>query len=361
MNRVFLIGNGFDLAHGLKTSYNDFIPYFVNTYFSKVLKEYNDNGTLVVPYKDDFFSIRPNKINPSTSYFPENELSAFIQTVTQEYTGDFNEELLLEIFVNYKIRLSGSNIEMNWFDVEEAYFTHLKRYAKLNDLVRTKRLNNFFSFLINSLRNYIEEISKENTVQKIEDYNQLFIYGLPFESADERLDNWDPKIILNFNYTDTITKHYSNTLKKDDKIIPIHGSYNDDIVFGYGDEMSDSYKLIEDISNNEYLRFFKSFSYFKNINYPNLERFIEFEEYEVFIVGHSCGLSDRLLLNYIFEHDNCSSITILHHGNVGTNIGTNNYTDLTMNISRHFKNKLKMRNRIKIFDPRFKMPQQTKK
>ena len=28
MNRLILIGNGFDLAHGLKTSYNDFINWY---------------------------------------------------------------------------------------------------------------------------------------------------------------------------------------------------------------------------------------------------------------------------------------------------------------------------------------------
>jgi hypothetical protein len=27
MNRIILIGNGFDLAHGLKTSYKDFIDW----------------------------------------------------------------------------------------------------------------------------------------------------------------------------------------------------------------------------------------------------------------------------------------------------------------------------------------------
>lgn len=28
MNRIILIGNGFDLAHGLKTSYADFIDWY---------------------------------------------------------------------------------------------------------------------------------------------------------------------------------------------------------------------------------------------------------------------------------------------------------------------------------------------
>lgn len=36
MNRVIFIGNGFDLAHGLKTRYEDFI----NWYWTKRVKEF---------------------------------------------------------------------------------------------------------------------------------------------------------------------------------------------------------------------------------------------------------------------------------------------------------------------------------
>lgn len=35
MNRIILIGNGFDLAHGLKTSYRDFIDDYWKTFIEK--------------------------------------------------------------------------------------------------------------------------------------------------------------------------------------------------------------------------------------------------------------------------------------------------------------------------------------
>lgn len=38
MNRIILVGNGFDLAHGLKTRYEDFI----NWYFEQLKKELSD-------------------------------------------------------------------------------------------------------------------------------------------------------------------------------------------------------------------------------------------------------------------------------------------------------------------------------
>ncbi|MDR1763164.1 MAG: bacteriophage abortive infection AbiH family protein, partial [Dysgonamonadaceae bacterium] len=38
MNRIILIGNGFDLAHGLKTSYKDFINDF---WINEIRKSYD--------------------------------------------------------------------------------------------------------------------------------------------------------------------------------------------------------------------------------------------------------------------------------------------------------------------------------
>ncbi len=33
MNKLVIIGNGFDLAHGLKTSYKDFVLWYLNEKF----------------------------------------------------------------------------------------------------------------------------------------------------------------------------------------------------------------------------------------------------------------------------------------------------------------------------------------
>ena len=64
MNQVVLIGNGFDLAHGLKTSYSDFILW----YFNEALKEYSETGY----YEDVLISI--TKIIPS-QYYPKTPYS----------------------------------------------------------------------------------------------------------------------------------------------------------------------------------------------------------------------------------------------------------------------------------------------
>lgn len=152
--------------------------------------------------------------------------------------------------------------------------------------------------------------------------------------------------ILNFNYTRTPYRYVDNT-NDGVEINFIHGIIgNKDenkINFGFGDEMDDDYKSIENIDDNEYLRNFKSFQYLQNSNYKKLLDFIESERFQVYIMGHSCGLSDRTLLNTVFEHDNCRSIKVFYHQRGD---GTDNYTEIIQNISRHFNEKKLMREKI---------------
>lgn len=160
---------------------------------------------------------------------------------------------------------------------------------------------------------------------------------------------------LNFNYT-PIATIYSDLLGKDDRIETtinfIHGEIDNKkeniINFGFGDEMDDDYKMIENINDNEYLKNFKSFQYLQNSNYSKLLSFIDSDKFQVIIMGHSCGLSDRTLLNTIFEHTNCRSIKVFYHQwrDKETEEIKDNYTEITQNISRHFNKKKLMREKI---------------
>ena len=84
----------------------------------------------------------------------------------------------------------------------------------------------------------------------------------------------------------------------------------------------------------------KSIRYHKTKNYRSLLEFIALGPYQVFIMGHSCGNSDRTLLNTLFEHDNCLSIKVFYRQYENR---TDNYIDLIKNISRNFNNKPNMR------------------
>lgn len=111
--------------------------------------------------------------------------------------------------------------------------------------------------------------------------------------------------------------------------------------------MDDDYRKIEGLQNNDFLENIKSIKYHQTKNYRELLKFIALGPYQVFIMGHSCGNSDRTLLNTLFEHDNCLSIKVFYYQYKGNSDNlercSDNYTDIVKNISRNFNNKPNMR------------------
>ena len=107
--------------------------------------------------------------------------------------------------------------------------------------------------------------------------------------------------------------------------------------------MDDKYKEIVKKNNNQYLGNIKSIKYLEADNYRKVLDFIEYAPYQIFIMGHSCGNSDRTLLNTLFEHRNCVSIKPYYYKKED---GTDNYLELVQNISRNFTDMKLMRDRV---------------
>lgn len=113
--------------------------------------------------------------------------------------------------------------------------------------------------------------------------------------------------------------------------------------FGYGDELDDDYKRIEKLQDNDFLENIKSVRYHETSNYRRLLGFIESKPYQVITMGHSCGNSDRTLLNTLFEHPNCISVKVYYHQQED---GTDDYSQLIRNLSRNFNDKVAMRSKV---------------
>ena len=154
----------------------------------------------------------------------------------------------------------------------------------------------------------------------------------------------DKILLLNFNYTNTAEKLYVKGGAYE--VINIHGELNNKnnpIIFGYGDELDDDYKTIEKLQDNDFLENIKSINYHKTRNYRRLLDFIHSGLYQVFVMGHSCGNSDRTLLNTLFEHDNCVSVKVFYHQ---IEAGKDDYSNIIRNISRNFNDKARMRDTV---------------
>lgn len=185
------------------------------------------------------------------------------------------------------------------------------------------------------------KISKNDSLKYFKQFNEIlndedFMKIVKNQVKVKNGDNY----FLNFNYTNSITevlKHFKNYTYTQNFI---HGNLEDsEIIFGFGDEMDSIYKEIEELNDNRFFKHIKSFHYFKRPNLRQLLTFINSGDFQVCVYGHSCGLSDRVMLNEIFEHENCKSIKIYYYND-------EDFTTKTMEISRHFNSNQVMRNKI---------------
>lgn len=365
VNRLFLIGNGFDLAVGLKTKYSDFLFWL----FKKEIVKAIDSRIYQAPiekYNDGYDTIhRENRILNVNGY-SENSLFDVVlrkKGSTRRYEEIYQVKNLKELYdfliwsetqikpaynelLLYNLMSTSKN---NWVDIENIYFKLLKNIVLKNksnasyDLV--DELNEELSIVTEYLKEYLKSIDISVSNEDANKYFQQFIsipkatdfLGLNAKKTNIKVTE---NYFLNFNYTNSITAIISHF--EQDKFYQnhIHNNLDDEeLIFGFGDEMDSIYKEIEELNDNRFFKHIKSFHYFKTSKLRDLQRFLNSGDYQVCVYGHSCGLSDRVMLNEIFEHENCKSIKIYYYND-------EDFTTKTMEISRHFNSNQMMRKKI---------------
>lgn len=351
MNRLILLGNGFDLAHGLKTSYNDFIKwYFKKCLMASSFRPYED-PLIIVQKMDYYFGLGiPNQLDDYIDIlyhvgFENCVQKEFVETgVSDDFVNPYRIVIKSQLLERLFARCSYSS----WVEVENEFYQLLKQVFIEGGSDRNKKIKD----LNDSLSVIIKELEAYLLTQQIETLNDSYldIFNSKILKSDVvtklMTDIYpDQTMILNFNYTSTVERYIDSVNDKHTYTKPnyIHGELASDrnpMIFGFGDEHDEFYQKMELEKDKSSLKYIKSFWYSKTGNYHDLLRFIERDKYQIVIMGHSCGLSDRTMLNMLFEHANCASIKIYYYDN---GKGYNNHEDLTYEISQHFKDKLKMR------------------
>ena len=355
MNRLIIIGNGFDLAHGLKTSYHDFILDYLKERLLLALDDLRQNNKS--PHnrfyysKDELIELKIEFFYPKESYLPIFEK---IEKVSE--LNDLYKKLGIEVIYHFEMLKKGVEklTEYNWVDFELEYFDELLKIKakKVNEESRIKTLNSNFEIFKSKLEIYLSK--QEDSFYHNFDREMLVdCFSEKILSRDVdimSIADESPKriLFLNFNYTNTLEPYIRdcNQMGIQTEINHIHGALRYDVgkpIFGFGDEIDKRYSEFENEGNTELFKHIKTFEYLKTNNYSNLTRFLAIEQFQVQIYGHSCGLSDRTMLKEIFEHSNCLSIKIFYHEKEK---GINDYTEKTYEIYRHFTDKNTMRNKV---------------
>lgn len=345
MNRLILIGNGFDLAHGLKTSYADFIDWYWNEWGKRLLRGSGrvfDDGICSFKLKGniglaDWYNVWHFHYVKELQYGPWKEDEVVEIAKQDRNLCDFTiKSAFFERICN--------EVEKGWVDIEDIY------YALLKNGSNPKQLNDELDLIKDKLIEYLNELQKSFNSSEILIPNiqkQIFDPFCKEDIAIDSMDKYDDVlpnriVVLNFNYTKTADKYIGT---KNFAVNHIHGSLSkpESVIFGYGDERDDEYDVLMKKNDNEYLRHIKSFRYLEAPNYREMLSFIESAPYQICIMGHSCGLSDRTLLATLFEHRNCVSIKPYYHRKED---GSDNYRELVQNIARNFTSPSLMRDRV---------------
>lgn len=423
MNRIILIGNGFDLAHGLPTSYSDFIKY----YWTNTIKELRCKKP-IFENEDFYFGIQncSSTIERVLSGDCIDSLSQIRKDITSyskstdmqtRRVGTYPPRIDFTLKNYFLEKISDHCDQYNWVDIENMYYTILKNICLhgFDTEYKIDKFHNDFNRIKKSLEEYlisvenkdidqliVDEITKKIfSVISIQDLSNSYINDF-FKEVSSKIENFDSQkfnslnlrysgfkhldvqysdvmnylksetirlddysdlnrdikqkkiadyfimpdsvLFLNFNYTKTHYNYLFNNIGIESN--HIHGKLNNKdypIIFGYGDELEESYKVIENLNNNKFLENAKSIKYLETDNYRRLLSFIDSAPFQIYVMGHSCGNSDRTLLNKMFEHENCVSIKPFYHIKKD---GTDNYSDIIRNISRNFTDKSLMRERV---------------
>lgn len=414
MNRIILIGNGFDLAHGLPTSYANFIDYYWENWGKWLQSSYLGNELT-----DNICSISQKE--------EQRPWYLLFSTIDLQRNTKISPKEAIEIAKNspdvitIKKRLFFEHIDKavetkGWVDIENEFYLWLKKIFKKDDceydspiplnkeleLIKEKLIEYlkfidkqvkpelaidsiqetiYEPFCIDdiandgqiSFRQFVEtrwDMALQGNAQReaflwkykeptISDKNDIEFYMRDSTFSKHIKDIYDTEarnlipdyfllpdqiLLLNFNYTSTADLYISKC--SDFKVNHIHGELGNDknpIIFGYGDELDDDYKEIAKLNDNDYLKNIKSIRYLETDNYRKLLSFIDSAPFQIYIMGHSCGNSDRTLLNTLFEHKNCVSIKPFYYEKSD---GTDNYIEIVQNISRNFNDMRLMRDRV---------------
>ncbi|WP_075603665.1 AbiH family protein [Saccharicrinis aurantiacus] len=339
MNRLIVVGNGFDLCNGLETSYGQFIKSYLFEVVQKFTSKSHTEKELIT------FSLSNEKgsINygigdiPEGYHNKENVIELINKIIKKE---EYFDHLTVEMTPFFSRIFSKLN--SGWIDIEKEYFEFLTSLFKENDKIGIKELNDELNFIARKLKTYL--IAEQEKYDKTKLHPR---FNLAFEPDSLSVEP-DEVLIVNFNYTkpkfigEQLESLVDSKYKNID-VINLHGSLDEEIIFGFGDEEDEIFnKMLED-GNDDVILNFKMQQYASFGNYTKLERFLKKNSYQVCIVGHSCGISDRTMLKYIFEHDNCENIRIYYYVN---NKEEDNYSIIYNSISRIFSSQQEMRSKV---------------
>ncbi|MCS4229296.1 bacteriophage abortive infection AbiH family protein [Sphingobacterium sp. BIGb0165] len=226
MNKLIIVGNGFDIHNKLPTKYTDFLIWYLCNCFESSSKDDGKYRELIEISHDRIF--QGNNCREITDY---KQLAMWLITEfnsgSDGYSPDFiSNDIMYRFYLTSKselfLRLMSHQRERNWVDIEMTYYKLLKECLSLFNTIgkeeeaekKLKKINVDFEIIKANLYEYLKLVSNSANV----DYNFDYCAEDPIDSKiiidkhhlknipeDQYVDGRyiEPKdvTILNFNYT----------------------------------------------------------------------------------------------------------------------------------------------------------------
>jgi hypothetical protein len=323
---ILILGNGFDLAHDLNTKYKDFLQYCQKKYPTNIIGEDKSNNFL---YNNLWVKHFLNKTLAGDNWIDlEKEIyNVIVKLSTFPY---FKENISSEKYKDI-IFLVAKNDPNFKFDNVKIYFS--KPINPSIDYFQVE-IPQFIDFLYEQLRDFVKEFEKYLdeiiTTQSASETK----YQLPLlYTSIPNINNY--LYILNFNYTNTLTKLYKNSLE------PKHRKFIQEF-YVHGEIDSNNIVLGTQFYDNKNTNIPPNFNIFRKYNqrhkyntiesYQSLLHIIKtknFDEKRIFhVVGHSLDVSDAIILKHIFLANKNSKINIYYHNEEVQEKLINNITEI---------------------------------
>ena len=141
-NLVVIIGNGFDLAHELETSFSDFAMYYIDKIIypeiGKALKTGNSSileKTFIDILRFPDISAFRNTTNLTDNKRVQIEISYLAQSPGNKSVNILSllkrKGFVANIITNSFFKTLYSDNFSNWFDIEQAYYSKLKDFFQI--------------------------------------------------------------------------------------------------------------------------------------------------------------------------------------------------------------------------------------
>lgn len=291
---LLVVGNGFDLAHELKTKYTDFLDFVTDKIFR------GQSGFIPKDYKIGYFVKFEN--DQSKSRLSLDDLKKCIDSVGNIWIGHFNQ-----------LKIANDFIGKNWIDFETEIENVIKKIEKriLNEMSRDEWKSSHLERIMGGYFSSSAESIMQEFVPRLKfDLKILTLLLEQYLIEEEKnlkatckpfFKNLKPDAVISYNYTHTFQKLYDP-----DEKIPVHfihgelGKHN--LVLGIGETLPDDQK------NNftacaSFKKFFQRIKYRLGNQYEKVTKIKDNKiiPWQVIIYGHSLDVTDKDSLYWLLK------------------------------------------------------------